>query len=190
MLRRTFTGLAAALVAAPARLKAETQLPQRTLAYEAERELLMVPEYTLFDWIKAEPLADGGVALRGQATRNAKQAILAHIQQLTGTQKLQDEIEILSNGYDDVRLRFRVFSTLFAANSALLRYATRATPPIHIIVKQGRVTLKGEVAQLTESRLAEAKARGVRGARSVKNELNVVSGKSAKLATRAAKQPL
>jgi hyperosmotically inducible periplasmic protein len=174
MLRRTFTGLAAALVVAPPGLHAQIPLPQRTLAYEIERELLQVPEYTLFDWIEAEVLADGSITLRGQATKNTEQSVLAHMHQLPGAQNLQDEIEILPNGYDDVRLRFRVFSTLFGANSALLRYATRAVPPIHIIVKQGAITLKGEVAQLAESMLAEAKVRGVRGVRNVKNELRVV----------------
>jgi len=54
-----------------------------------------------------------------------------------------------------------------------LRYATRAAPPIHIFVKQGQVTLKGEVAQLAESMLAAMKARSVRGVRGVKNELRV-----------------
>jgi osmotically-inducible protein OsmY len=190
MLRRTFTGLAAALVAAPPGLHAQIPPPQRTLADEIERELLQVPEYTLFDWIEAEVHADGGVTLRGQAATNTEHSVLAHLHQLPGAQNLQDEIEILSNGYGDVRLRFRVFSTLFGADSALLRYATRAVPPIHIIVKQGAVTLKGEVEQLTDSMLAEAKARGVRGVRNVKNELRVVPSRTAKLAAQAANQHL
>jgi osmotically-inducible protein OsmY len=143
------------------------------MAEEIKRELPLIPEYTLFDWIEAEMQPDGGVTLRGQATGRAKNAVLADVQQLTGAQNLRDEIEILPNGYDDVRLRFRLFSTLFSSDSALLRYATRAAPPIHILVKQGQVTLKGEVAQLAESMLAAMKARSVRGVRSVKNELRV-----------------
>jgi hyperosmotically inducible protein len=188
MLRRTFAGLVAALVAAPAGLQAQTPLLQRTLAEEIKRELLLIPEYTLFDWIKAELQPGYGVTLRGQATSKTKTAVLAHIQQLPGADNLLDEIEILPNGYDDVRLRFRLFSALFGADSALLRYATRATPPIHIVVNNGHIILKGEVELMAESRMAAMKARGVRGVRSVKNELRIAPAHSARPAAYAARQ--
>jgi hyperosmotically inducible protein len=159
-------------------------LPARTLADEIERELLLIPEYTVFDWIKAEVQPAGSVCLRGQATGKAKTAVLAHLRQMPDAPNIADEIEILPNGYDDVRLRLRVFSALFGANSALLHYATQAAPPIHIIVQRGRVTLKGQVAQLAESMLATMRARGVKNVRSVKNELRVVPNKKAVVATK------
>jgi len=55
----------------------------------------------------------------------------------------------------------------------LFRYATRAVPPIHIIVKSGRVALKGVVATQQESQIAFMKARSVSGVFEVKNELRV-----------------
>ena len=48
-------------------------------------------------------------------------------------------------------------------------------PPIHIIVKNGRATLKGVVATAQDRQLAEIKAKSVPGVFDVKNEL-VVEG--------------
>lgn len=196
MLRRTFTGLTAALVAAPAGVLTQTPLPpsllskpkEPSLSHELARDVLLIPEYSQFDWIKAERESDGAITLRGQATHKAQRAVLAELQQKYGALNLHDEIELLSNGYKDVRLRFRLYSALFGANSALLHYATRAVPPIHILVNQGRVTLKGEVALQAESALAELKARGVRGVRNLKNELRIVPGKNARSTIHASLQ--
>lgn len=174
MLRRTFTGMALALGALPLRTSAQTAMPSRTLAEEITRELLLIPEYTLFDWIAADMLPEGGVVMRGQATRKAKTAVLARLQPMLGGILLRDEIALLPSGYDDERLRFRLFSALLGANPTLQRYARQAAPPIHILVKQGHVTLKGTVRLSSESLLAEMRARGVRGVRSVKNELRVI----------------
>lgn len=61
----------------------------------------------------------------------------------------------------------------FIFNSPLFRYATVAVPSIHIIVKNGNVTLKGVVASQADSNLANIKAKGVSGVFNVKNELSV-----------------
>lgn len=57
----------------------------------------------------------------------------------------------------------------------LFRYATRAVPRIHIIVRNGRATLRGVVAGGRDSDLAYVAARGVPGLFEVKNELRVES---------------
>jgi hyperosmotically inducible protein len=49
----------------------------------------------------------------------------------------------------------------------------RAVPPIHIIVKNGRVTLKGVVASESDKRLAYVQARGAAGVFEVTNQLQV-----------------
>jgi hyperosmotically inducible periplasmic protein len=53
-----------------------------------------------------------------------------------------------------------------------------AVPPIHIIVKNGNVTLKGVVNSQSDSNIANIKANGVSGVFSVKNELIVAGSKS------------
>ena len=53
------------------------------------------------------------------------------------------------------------------------RYAMQAIPPIHIIVKNGDVTLVGVVALQSEKDLAGIRANGVAGVFSVTNDLRV-----------------
>ncbi|MBI4471334.1 MAG: BON domain-containing protein [Acidobacteria bacterium] len=54
-----------------------------------------------------------------------------------------------------------------------MRYGIRAVPPIHIIVENGRATLKGIVANEMDKQLAYMRARGVPGLFDVRNELTV-----------------
>ena len=56
---------------------------------------------------------------------------------------------------------------------ALQRYAQGALPSIHIIVKNGNVTLEGVVANEADKNIANIRANGVFGVFSVKNELRV-----------------
>lgn len=84
-----------------------------------------------------------------------------------------NEIDVLPTSPNDDRLRVALYRALFNWNSPLFRYATQAVPPIHIIVKNGRATLKGVVATEGDKRLAYIKARSVPGLFEVKNELRV-----------------
>jgi hyperosmotically inducible periplasmic protein len=70
-------------------------------------------------------------------------------------------------------LRRAVYRELFNSDSPLFRYGQQAVPPIHIIIKNGRLTLKGVVATESDSNLANLKARGVPGLFDVRNELRV-----------------
>jgi hyperosmotically inducible protein len=49
----------------------------------------------------------------------------------------------------------------------------RAVPPIHIIVKNGHVTLEGVVARTMDKQIAGVQANGVSGVFSVTNNLVV-----------------
>jgi hyperosmotically inducible periplasmic protein len=53
-------------------------------------------------------------------------------------------------------------------------------PPIHILVKNGNVTLKGIVDNQGDSNIANIRANGVSGVFSVKNELAVAKSDSKK----------
>ncbi len=81
--------------------------------------------------------------------------------------------EVLPLSPNDDRIRRAVYRAIFNFNSPLFRYATVAVPSIHIIVKNGNVTLKGVVASQADSNLANIKANGVSGVFSVKNDLTV-----------------
>jgi hyperosmotically inducible periplasmic protein len=87
-------------------------------------------------------------------------------------EKVVNEIEVLPTSMNDDRIRRAVYRAIFG-NSALSRYAMQAVPPIHIIVKNGNVTLEGVVATESDKNFANIKARGVSGAFSVTNHLQV-----------------
>ena len=63
------------------------------------------------------------------------------------------------------------------ATAGTPREAMQAIPPIHIIVSNGNVTLTGVVANASDKNVAEIQAKSVPGVFSVKNDLQVESGK-------------
>jgi len=66
-----------------------------------------------------------------------------------------------------------LYRRIYNFDSPLFWYATSSVPPIHIIVKNGHVTLKGIVANQGDSDLAYIAAGQVSGVFDVKNELQV-----------------
>ena len=72
----------------------------------------------------------------------------------------------------DDRIRVAVARVVFG-HSALNRYAMMAVPSIHIIVKNGNVTLEGVVASEMDKNIAGVEANSVPGVFSVKNNLRV-----------------
>lgn len=80
--------------------------------------------------------------------------------------------KVLPLSPNDDRIRRAVYRAIFGA-AGLDRYALQAVPPIHIIVKNGHVTLQGVVASEADRNLAGLKANGVSGVFSVTNRLQV-----------------
>lgn len=146
----------------------------RSLAREVRYELAMLPYYGVFDWLEGEVRADGTVILRGQVVRpTTRSDAEGRVKDVEGVERVVNEIEVLPLSPNDDRLRLAVYRAIFDWNSPLFRYAIQAVPPIHIIVKNGNVTLKGVVANKTDSNVANIKASGVPGVFSVRNELRV-----------------
>lgn len=149
----------------------------RDLAYltrEIRKELVTLPYFGVFDWLEGNVQADGTVYLRGQVTRpTLKQDSQRRVQRIEGVSQVVNRIEVLPLSPNDDRLRRAVFRELFNSNSPLFRYGQQAVPPIHIIVRNGRLTLKGVVATESDSNFANIRARGVPGLFDVRNELRV-----------------
>ena len=147
------------------------------LVREVRHELVTLPSYDVFDWLEGEVRADGTVVLRGQVVRpTARSDAEARVKDIKGVSHVVNEIEVLPLSSDDDRLRAALYSAIFKFDSPLFRYSTRAVPPIHIVVKNGRATLKGVVASRNDSDLAYMAARGVPGLFEVTNELRVEGG--------------
>ena len=153
-----------------------TSRAQVELADEARHQLLMLPYYGVFDWLEGQVLPDSTVVLRGQVVRpSTKSEAEARVRRIDGVAGVNNQIEVLPVSPSDERLRNSLYRALFNYNSPLFRYATQAVPPIHIVVRNGRATLKGVVARRSDSRLAYMRARGVPGLFDVRNELQVES---------------
>lgn len=152
---------------------------QSRVIAEIRRELVTLPFYDVFDWLEGEFRPDGTVALRGQVVRpTTKSDAAARVRDVEGVEQVVNDIEVLPLSPNDDRLRIALYQAIYNWNSPLFRYATRAVPPIHIIVKNGRVTLKGVVANETDSQLAYMAARGVSGAFEVTNQLSVENARA------------
>jgi hyperosmotically inducible protein len=144
------------------------------LKEEIRHQLLSMPYYSVFDWIEGQARPDGTVTLKGAVTRpTIKDDAAQRVKRLESVTKLNNEIEVLPLSPNDDRLRAAVYRAIFNFDSPLFRYATQSVPPIHIIVKNGNVALKGIVANQGDSEFAEIKARGVSGTFDVKNDLQI-----------------
>jgi len=153
---------------------------ERAKAIISERvrhELALLPYYGVFDWIEAQVVPTDTVVLRGQVIRpTTKSDAEARVKRIESVDKVINQIEVLPLSPSDDEARIATYRAIFKYNGPLFRYSTSATPSIHIIVKNGRVTLKGYVADAGDRQIAYTYARGVPFVFDVKNELQVVKG--------------
>lgn len=142
------------------------------LAAEVRHRLVMLPYYDVFDWLEGEVKPDGTLVLRGQVVRpTLKSDAEKSARDVPGIKRVVNEIELLPLSSHDDQLRLALYRAIYKFDSPLFKYATRAVPPIHIIVKGGRATLKGVVATRADSDLVYLAARGVPGLFEVTNDL-------------------
>ena len=145
------------------------------LEREVRRELVMMPFYSVFDNLAFK--VDGyTVTLLGQVTRpTLKSDAERLVKQIEGVEKVVNQIEVLPLSPNDDRIRRATYRAIYG-DSSLDRYVLQAVPPIHIIVKNGNVTLEGVVANDSDRNLAGLRANGVAGVFSVANNLRVEKG--------------
>ena len=148
---------------------------QRRLEREVRHELVTLPYYDVFD--NLEFRVDGGqVTLSGQVVRPTLRSGAENVvKNIEGVEKVTNNIEVLPLSPNDDRLRIAVYRAIYG-HTALQRYSIRSVPPIHIIVKNGNVTLEGVVANEGDKNIANIQANGVSGVFSVKNNLRVDKG--------------
>lgn len=139
---------------------------------EVRHELVMLPYYGVFDNLAYK--VDGyTVTLMGQVTRPTLKSDAENVvKRIEGVDHVNNEIEVLPPSPNDDRIRRAVFHAVYG-NPSLERYALQAVPPIHIIVKNGNVTLVGVVASAADKTIAGVRANGVSGVFSVTNNLQV-----------------
>ncbi len=140
---------------------------------EVHHELVMLPFYGVFDNLAYKVDPDGTVTLLGQVARpTLKSDAEKAVKGIEGVEKVVNNIEILPTSLNDDRIRRAAYRAIYG-NSVLSQYQLRAVPPIHIIVKNGNITLEGVVARPMDKQIAGIQANGVHGAFSVTNNLAV-----------------
>jgi hyperosmotically inducible protein len=132
----------------------------------------MLPQFSIFDNL-AYKVEGGTVTLLGQV-RNAvlKDEAAQVVKHVEGVEKVDNQIEILPASFNDDRIRRQVARAIFN-EPRLFNYAIQSNPPIHIIVKNGRVDLQGVVRDQGDKDVAGIMANGVPGVFAVQNDLQV-----------------
>jgi hyperosmotically inducible periplasmic protein len=129
--------------------------------------------YSIFDDITVR-VDHGVVTLTGVVTQPFKAADMAkRAAAVDGVKRLTNRIEALPVSQFDDELRYRIASQIYR-NPDFIAYGARAYPPIHIVVKNGYVTLTGVVDSQVDKLLAQSLA-SFSGAFSVSNQLKTAS---------------
>jgi hyperosmotically inducible periplasmic protein len=140
---------------------------------EVRHELVMLPYYGVFDNLSYKVDPDGTVTLLGQVARPTLKSDAENaVKRIEGVDKVVNNIEVLPTSFNDDNIRRAVYRAIYG-NDVLSQYQLRAVPPIHIIVKNGNVTLEGVVARAMDKQVAGMQANGVSGVFSVTNNLRV-----------------
>jgi|SRR5579862_436719 len=142
------------------------------LMKEVRHELVMLPYYSVFDNLAYR--VDGSrVTLFGQVVRPTLKSDAENVvKRVEGVTAVDNQIEVLPVSPNDDRIRRAVYRAIFS-KPELDRYAMGAIPSIHIIVKNGNVTLVGVVSTEMDKNVANITANGVSGVFKVTNELQV-----------------
>ncbi len=169
-------GLQGSIEASPVNTKKPTHpYPARArerLEREVRHQLLMLPYYGVFDNLEYR-VKGYQVELFGQTVRpTLKSDAEAAVKRIEGVEGVVNKIEVLPVSFYDDRIRRAVYRAVYS-QPALNKYALQPVPPIHIIVKNGHVTLVGVAANQMDKNIAYLQANGVPGVFSVTNNLRV-----------------
>jgi hyperosmotically inducible protein len=171
---------------------------------EVQKRLGRMTYYSVFDWIT---WGDQGktIVLKGYASRPVlKDEAGKTLKDIPGIEKIDNQIEVLPLSMNDDRIRAAVYNRIYtqpalrkynanagnlsrammpgSRNPAMMAGGITNQPPmgyhaIHIIVKNGNVTLLGVVLNESDSTIAYLQANSTPGAFSVDNDL-IVQGSS------------
>ncbi len=166
-------GLAVLLLAAPM-LAATSGSSAPPLAKQVEHKLLMLPYYGVFDNLQYT-VEGNSVTLAGQVVFPwLRGDAVAAVRSVPGIGPVIDKIQVLPPSPMDNQIRWAELRA-FYRQAPLNRYALGPNPGIHIIVKNGHVTLEGVVQTQFDKNIANIAANGVPNVFSVTNNLRVGS---------------
>jgi hyperosmotically inducible periplasmic protein len=136
----------------------------------------LAPLVGVFDNVTFRVESDFTVTLSGQVRQSRlKKHLEEDARKVEGVRAVHNQIEILPLSGADDDLRVALYRAIYS-QEGLQRYSLRSNPPIHIVVKNGAVSLEGVVATKLEYAQVNTAANQVSGAFSVKNNLRVEGG--------------
>ncbi len=166
--------LSLALLSMWAPAAAADEKTDQKIATAVERTIQNYPYYTIYDHVTGA-VSGNVVTLTGKVTIAQKASEIAdRVSNLSGVQKVVNQIQTLPLSPFDDQLRIRIAMKIFR-NPLFLNYAMQGEPTIHILVEHGHATLTGVVATELERTEAGAAASQTPGVLSVDNRLQLDS---------------
>src|SRR6266849_7400543 len=153
----------------------ETKSSQN-LVREVRHQLLLLPYYSVFDNLAYKVEGDR-VTLEGQVVRPTLKSDAENVVKgIEGVSGVTNNIEVLPLSPMDDQLRRALYRAIYG-DPSLSKYSWSSVASIHIIVKNGNVTLEGIVDSEGDKNLAGLRANSVPDVFSVKHNLVVGGGK-------------
>jgi hyperosmotically inducible protein len=160
---------------------------QDWVTQEVRHQLVMLPWYSVWDNLQFK-VNGSEVTLLGQVVQDrTKQDAESHVKGIEGVTKVINNIEILPASPNDDRIRRAEYRAIFG-DPVLEMYSFGSVQPLHIVVKNGHVTLEGAVLNEGHKNLAGIRANGVPGVFSVTNNLRIENSKTETEKTQTSKK--
>jgi len=171
-MKKAILGLALLALTAPAWADKDNGSAPDRIVKEVRHELVMLPYYTVFDDL-AYKVNGSTVTLFGEVTNpTLKSDAERAVRHIEGVQTVVNNIEVLPPSPMDNQIRRAVYRAIYS-QPGLDMYAMRSVPTIHIIVKNGHVTLTGAVGNEGDKERAGIAAKTVPNVFSVTNNLQI-----------------
>ena len=147
----------------------------RQILEQARKQVVTYYAYGIFDNVLLGAQGDK-LVVSGQVSQPFKRQDMGNfLSHIKGVAELENRLEVLPTSIDDERLRLAIARAIFR-DPYFVHYANQAVPPIHIIVKNGNVTLEGMVNSAVDRAKAENAARFAATFFSLTNNLGVERG--------------
>lgn len=172
------------------------------IAERVQRDIVRLDNYGVFDEIDFT-VKGSTVTLTGLASRpTLKDSAERVTKKVEGVDKVVNQIEVVPLSPNDDTIRLRTYIAIYGHPTLARLNPNRGVPwlgtlaqraggitndpplgphPIHILVKNGDVTLRGYVSSALEKNIAGIQANGVPGVFSVKNEIAVAMSELRKM---------
>ena len=170
----SFVGTVPSMAAGQATKEQRAAKAEQNLIREVRHQLVLLPYYSVFDNLAYRVDGDH-VTLEGQVRLpTLKSDAQRAVKSIEGVASVTNKIEVLPTSPMDDQVRRAMYRAIYG-EPTLSKYGWSAVASIHIIVKNGHVTLVGVVDSESDKNLAGIRAKGVPDVFSVTNNLTVGS---------------